>query len=65
MPIHVCIACDAPDCKTATGAHFDGLAETFGDLAAALPTIGWSIETDGHSRTARCLCPEHAETPPG
>jgi hypothetical protein len=64
MPIHICITCDAPDCSTATSAGFDGLGETYGDLVAALQSIDWRVETDGHSRTARCLCPEHSGARP-
>ncbi len=66
MPIHICITCDAPDCTAAQSVGFDGIGETFGDLVAAAPSIGWHVVTDGHSRTARCICPEHASsTSPG
>jgi hypothetical protein len=60
MPIHVCVTCDEPGCKAAQSAGFDGLGETYGDLVSALPSIGWSVDTDGNSRTARCQCPGHA-----
>jgi hypothetical protein len=60
MAIHVCVTCDEPGCKAVQSAGFDGLAESFGDLVSALPSIGWSVDTDGNSRTARCRCPEHA-----
>lgn len=62
MAIHICIACDEPGCKAAQSVGFDGLGETYGDLVAALPSIGWSVKTDGHSRTASCRCPDHQES---
>ncbi len=63
MSIHINITCDHGGhgiCRTAIGAGFDSLAETFGDVGAALRALGWRVETTGDARQTRCLCPEHA-----
>lgn len=62
MGIHFNVVCDH-------SRHFggavgvDSLGETWGDMVACLRGIGWYVETEGDSRVARCLCPEHAPTP--
>jgi hypothetical protein len=69
--IHINVSCDkeiakasperaAVKCNAAIGCGFDSDAETFGDLVVALRGIGWHVDTDGESRRARCLCPDHA-----
>lgn len=61
--IHINISCDHSGrgrCVEAIGVTFHHLTETYGDVVAGLRGIGWHVETDGNSRQARCLCPEHA-----